>query len=103
MALRPLVEAFGDIILMDQDCFASEEGWEALLQLIPNKSTAESLRRKWTANSDRSSEDKWEDVKEEARKADTSLRVGFLRVNFTMNSSLFYILTRPCSSRLWKI
>jgi DNA primase small subunit len=101
MALRPLVEAFGDIILMDQDCFASEEGWEALLQLIPDKSAAETLRRKWTANSGRSSEEKWDDVKEEARKADKEKRVGFIRVNFTMTR--VYILIRPCSSRLWKI
>ncbi|OBZ67980.1 DNA primase small subunit [Grifola frondosa] len=67
MALEPLAVVFGDLILADQDCFASEEGWEALLHLIPDKTVVENLRKKWTANPERSSEDKWDDLKKEVK------------------------------------
>ncbi|KII87772.1 hypothetical protein PLICRDRAFT_176544 [Plicaturopsis crispa FD-325 SS-3] len=69
-ALGPLVEAFSDLILVDQDCFGSEEGWEGLLQLIPDHKAVDNLRKKWTADSERSSEDKWSDLKNEVRKYD---------------------------------
>ncbi|TFY65278.1 hypothetical protein EVJ58_g2066 [Rhodofomes roseus] len=54
------------LILEDQDCFAEEEGWETLLQLISEPSVTRRLRAKWEIKS-RSSEEKWEDVKREAR------------------------------------
>ncbi|KZT01052.1 prim-pol domain-containing protein [Laetiporus sulphureus 93-53] len=64
----PLASMFGDLILEDQNCFASEEGWEALLHLIPDKSVVETLRRRWSDGPERSSYDKWDDLKNEARK-----------------------------------
>lgn len=66
-ALGPLAEQFGSLILCDQDCFASREGWEALLHLIPG-SAADKLSEVWGENPDRCSEDKWEDFKNYARK-----------------------------------
>ena len=33
-ALEPLAITFSDLILVDQDCFRSKDGWEALLELI---------------------------------------------------------------------
>lgn len=65
-SLDILVPAFTDIILDDQDCFRSEEGWRELLHLIP-KNYVESLEDKWEKDSDRSSHSKWEDVKNEIK------------------------------------
>lgn len=60
-----LEPVFHDLILADQDCFASEEGWQALLHLIPDKDTVANLKENWEADPDRSSEDKWQDVEQE--------------------------------------
>ncbi|KAI0045024.1 prim-pol domain-containing protein [Auriscalpium vulgare] len=67
-ALEPLVEIFSNLILADQDCFKSDDGWEELLTLIPDKDVAKVLRRKWNDDEDRSSEDKWDDLKSEVGK-----------------------------------
>ncbi|CAL1699090.1 unnamed protein product [Somion occarium] len=69
MALEPLAEAFTELILEDQDCFASKEGWETLLRLIPDKceSVTASLRRTWGKDPDRSSLEKWDDLKREVK------------------------------------
>ncbi|KAH9836234.1 prim-pol domain-containing protein [Rhodofomes roseus] len=66
MSLESLRTIFHRLILEDQDCFAEEEGWETLLQLISEPSVTRRLRAKWEIKS-RSSEEKWEDVKREAR------------------------------------
>lgn len=60
-----LEPVFHDLILADQDCFASEQGWDALLHLIPDKDIVENLREKWEGDADRSSEDKWQDIEDE--------------------------------------
>ncbi len=60
-----LLPVFHDLILEDQDCFASEEGWQALLHLIPDKDIVRSLEDKWEDDPKRSSEDKWQDVEDE--------------------------------------
>lgn len=67
MALETLTDVFGDLILDDQDCFASEDGWRALLHLITEKTTAERLEKKWTAESMRSSDERWQDLKKEVK------------------------------------
>lgn len=59
--------AFTEIILNDQDCFAEEEDWETLLQLIPDSETENLLRARWKVKA-LSSNAKWEDVKKEAKK-----------------------------------
>jgi DNA primase small subunit len=64
-ALDQLVQPFEDLILLDQDCFRREEGWKELLQLIPDSKIVEKLERKWT--DDRSSDDKWADLKDEIK------------------------------------
>jgi len=48
---------------LDQDCFKKDEGWEELLQLIPDKDVARDLRKQWNKDEGRSSEDKWSDLK----------------------------------------
>ncbi|KZT70049.1 prim-pol domain-containing protein [Daedalea quercina L-15889] len=62
MALEPLGPIFHELILLDQDCFAEEEGWETLLQLFPDPDVVRGLRAKWEVKP-LSSEAKWEDVK----------------------------------------
>jgi DNA primase small subunit len=69
-ALEALVPVFGDLILADQDCFGSQEGWEALLHLIPDKAMVETLRKKWSSDPERPSEAKWSDIKNEVKKYD---------------------------------
>lgn len=59
--------AFTEIILNDQDCFAEEEDWETLLQLIPDSETENLLRARWKVKA-LSSNAKWEAVKKEAKK-----------------------------------
>jgi len=57
MALNPLATLFSSLILTDQNCFGSEDGYEALLQLIPDRSVVDNLRKKWEADPDRHSTD----------------------------------------------
>jgi hypothetical protein len=64
-ALDQLVRPFGDLVLLDQDCFRREEGWKELLQLIPDSKIVKKLERKWT--DDRSSDDKWNDLMDEIK------------------------------------
>ncbi|KZT25632.1 prim-pol domain-containing protein [Neolentinus lepideus HHB14362 ss-1] len=68
MALDPLAHYFGDLILNDQDCFASQEGWEALLHLVPDRSVSENLEKLWTKDPSRSSTQKWDDLKREVKR-----------------------------------
>ncbi|KDQ50344.1 hypothetical protein JAAARDRAFT_200027 [Jaapia argillacea MUCL 33604] len=69
-SLQTVVPCFGDLILGDQDSFKSDDGWEALLHLIPDKSIAEILQRKWSKDDNRSSEDKWNDLKSEIKRTE---------------------------------
>ncbi|KAG6866642.1 hypothetical protein C0991_000752 [Blastosporella zonata] len=62
-AVDILKETFSDLILNDQDLFASQEGYEALLEQIPDSHTVAELRAKWSNDPTRSSEDKWQDFK----------------------------------------
>jgi DNA primase small subunit len=41
-ALDSLSERFANLILEDQDCFKSREGWEKLLKLLPADEEGES-------------------------------------------------------------
>jgi DNA primase small subunit len=64
-ALTELVPVFTDLVLEDQDCFASEEGYETLLEFLPVPSIVSALRQKWEADPERSSDLKWQDLKKE--------------------------------------
>ncbi|KAI0331725.1 prim-pol domain-containing protein [Cubamyces sp. BRFM 1775] len=63
-AYKMLEPVFHDLVLADQECFATEKGWEALLHLIPDRDTAEELREKWESRPKRSSEDRWQDLED---------------------------------------
>lgn len=56
---------FSDLILQDQECFASEEQCNVLCELLADREAVANLRKKWS-NGDKSSEEKWDDVKREA-------------------------------------
>ena len=58
MAYDRLRRVFEDLILADQDLFASEEGYEVLLDFIPEPHASE-LRERWSKDPSRSSRDKW--------------------------------------------
>jgi len=61
-ALDYLRMVFVDLILNNQNCFQSEEGYEELLKAIPESSIASALRSKWESSTSRSSADKWNDL-----------------------------------------
>ncbi|KAL4244430.1 DNA primase small subunit [Abortiporus biennis] len=66
-ALEPLAETFSELILADQNCFESEEGWKSLLHLVPDQKIVAELTKQWERDPDRSSEDKWDDLKAQVK------------------------------------
>ncbi|KAG6377468.1 hypothetical protein JVT61DRAFT_15274 [Boletus reticuloceps] len=61
-ALSILRVLFSPLILHDQDCFGPQDGWEMLLQLVPEKSIVEKLRTEWLKDPGRPSVQKWNDL-----------------------------------------
>ena len=81
-ALELLRLIFVPLVLDDQDCFASQEGWETLLELIPDGSIVKNLRTKWSKDSDRPSAQKWTDLKGLIQEHDVwTHRMGILYSN----------------------
>ncbi|KAM5543486.1 hypothetical protein V8D89_002737 [Ganoderma adspersum] len=64
-AYKMLEPVFHELILEDQDVFAAEEGWKALLQLIPDSDVRSNLEEKWELDPGRPSETKWDDFLDE--------------------------------------
>ncbi|KAI9068075.1 prim-pol domain-containing protein [Trametes sanguinea] len=85
-AYKMLKPVFHDLILADQNCFKSEEGWEALLHLIPDDDIVRNLREKWAAHPKRSSEDKWQDLEDEIAEKPTKGK-GANYFQATMNAA----------------
>lgn len=83
-ASGPLKRAFVDIILTDQECFRSPEGYNRLLALLPasEQDSIAKLRSKWDASPSRSSLDKWQDV------MDCASRAGELRARTTWRPAM---------------
>ncbi|KAF8842917.1 prim-pol domain-containing protein [Paxillus ammoniavirescens] len=67
-ALAVLRTLFNPLVLEDQNCFGSQEGWETLLQLIPDPPIVETLRSEWAKYPTRSSVQKWEELKTQIKK-----------------------------------
>lgn len=61
-ALTILRALFNPLVLDDQDCFGPEEGWETLLQLIPDRGIVEKLRAEWSKDPGRPSAQKWKEL-----------------------------------------
>ena len=64
-----LEPVFHQLILQDQDCFESAEGYQTLLQLLPKQAQAV-LKEKWHDEPYLSSEEKWQDVEDVTEKKD---------------------------------
>jgi len=69
-SIDPLAETFTELVLEDQDCFGSHEGYEKLLTLIPNGTVVDTLREKWQEDPTRDSSGKWRDFQREIKAYD---------------------------------
>lgn len=92
-AIDELKTIFSDLILEDQDCFASEEGYETLLKLIPDGSIVATLTERWQDDPHRSSVDKWEDIRKEMKKYERNSRERVRSVSLHA-----YVLVYPLRS-----
>ncbi|KAK6908533.1 hypothetical protein I203_102535 [Kwoniella mangroviensis CBS 8507] len=64
-ALDNLKMEFVRLVLHDQDCFATERGWEALLAILPqDRELMGNLRKEWQSDPTKSSVDKWGDLQQ---------------------------------------
>lgn len=73
-AVDTLQEEFGDVILDDQDVFLKSEGWQELLQLIPDKDIVDRLQATWESKDTDSglpSTTKWEQLLSEIRRSES--------------------------------
>ncbi|KAF2173744.1 hypothetical protein M409DRAFT_62017 [Zasmidium cellare ATCC 36951] len=61
-SLKLLDPYFQNEVLTDQDPWQSAEQAEKLLNLLPDKSLTDALKKKWDSSADRSSNQKWIDV-----------------------------------------
>jgi len=61
-ALHILRMLFDPLVLDDQDCFRAEDGWETLLQLVPDRSIVEKLRAEWSKYPGKASTQKWREL-----------------------------------------
>jgi len=64
---------------MDQDCFGTRQGWQTLLELIPDREIVGRLQSKWEAEEEiegdeprgkgeaTRSEERWEDLRKEIK------------------------------------
>lgn len=68
--------AFPDIILDDQDLFSVKERWEEVLKLLPNGKVKNELQEEWSMDPDRGSADKWQDLRDAIKTADSKEKVG---------------------------
>jgi DNA primase small subunit len=75
-AFNTLREEFKDLILEDQKCFSSPEGWQTLLQLLPDTEHRLHLQEDWEADPSRSSSDKWSDIGAVMKEMDRDERVS---------------------------
>ncbi|OCB86284.1 prim-pol domain-containing protein [Sanghuangporus baumii] len=62
---------FPRLVLQDQNCFSTAEQTSILLELLGNKEVEARLRKRW-AESSKTSEEKWEDIKREISQAKSS-------------------------------
>lgn len=105
---------FSENILRDQDPWATPEGAETLLRLLPNKALVDSLKTEWASSPERSSAQRWSDIRtvnlgtnkraannrkaeEKIREAmeDITLEYTYPRIDLKVTKDLNHLLKSP--------
>lgn len=93
-ALDHLKTIFSELILVDQDCFASKDGYESLLEHIPDAGLIQDLREAWSEDPSCSSQDKWADLKGRIKKLTDKASVRRNLTHVLEDIVLFYTYPR---------